>query len=278
VNDFHNSFSQKKIANRMPKTEHSLLIHSESRDSLFIEFIMSIIFQCLLFVFIIGLQCTLQSNRAEAETTQQEIEKAIQSFIKASTQQQTYSSEQKTTVDIGQINNQASLTDCQKKIQVSSMQQKSLSGRISLKVGCSLPQWSFYVPVHIHLYDTVFFSKQPLIKGELITNNMIQSQSIETTNLSSGYFSQSQQLIGLLMQQTIPGGKIITPNMIKTKPMVRQQEEVTIIVSMEGMNIKTTGIALASGGLGDRIPVKNKSSQRRLEAEIVGDGLVRVNQ
>lgn len=261
----------------MPKTERSLLIHSKSRDSLFIEFIMSIIFHCLLWVFIIVMQCALQSSRAEAETTQAEIEKAINSFIKVSAKQQTYGPEQKTTVDIGQINNQASLADCQKKIQVSSTQQKSLSGRISLKVGCSLPQWSLYVPVQIHLYDTVVFSKQPLIKGEPITNNMIQSQSIEITNLSSGYFSQSQQLVGLLMQQTIPGGKIITPNMIKTKPMVSQQDEVTIILSIDGMNIKTTGIALESGGLGDHISVKNKSSQRRLEAEIIDTGLVRVN-
>ncbi len=214
---------------------------------------------------------------AQAETTTKEIAAAVNTFMHSYAQQQNQTPQQKIKTEIGQLNPSLTLPSCPQKLVVSSTQQQALRGRLSLKVSCPSPQWSLYVPIQIHLYDTIFLSKQPLLKGAAIDATMITSQSTEVTNLTRGYFSQTQQLEGLLAQRTIPAGQVLTPDMLKAKPLIHPQEEVTITLTLNGMTIKTTGIALASGQLGDHIPVQNKSSHIKVEAEIIGDGLVRVN-
>jgi flagella basal body P-ring formation protein FlgA len=43
------------------------------------------------------------------------------------------------------------------------------------------------------------------------------------------------------------------------------------------LDVRVRGVALASGGVGDRIRVRNTGSKRELDAVVVDEGLVQVS-
>jgi flagella basal body P-ring formation protein FlgA len=57
---------------------------------------------------------------------------------------------------------------------------------------------------------------------------------------------------------------------------INRGEPVRMQLQVGGLSLNGQGLALESGAAGERIRVRNLSSQAVLEAEVVGPGLVRV--
>ncbi len=59
--------------------------------------------------------------------------------------------------------------------------------------------------------------------------------------------------------------------------MVKSGQNVTLILDYKGINIRTSGKALRSAGMGQLVKVRNSTSQKIVEGIVTGEGLVKVN-
>lgn len=61
-----------------------------------------------------------------------------------------------------------------------------------------------------------------------------------------------------------------------TAPLERAGDQVEVVEELSGMHLRTRGVCLQSGSLGDRIRVRNLSTHRVLTVTVAGRKLVRV--
>ncbi len=116
-----------------------------------------------------------------------------------------------------------------------------------------------------------------LLRGELVTAADVRLEQQDLTRLHSGYLSARDLAVGKRVKRTVRQGRIIKPTQIVAPTLIKKGAEVTITVNSNRIQVRTKGEALSSGGPGERIRVRNLSSNKLLEATVVSAGIVQVD-
>ena len=119
-------------------------------------------------------------------------------------------------------------------------------------------------------------AKRALIKGSRITDEDLQQVEMDAQRLKQGYFTDKQQLVGLISKQNISPNSPLSPYNIELAKLIHKGEQVAIIATDNHLTISMDGIALNEGVLGDLIKVKNKSSHKIVEAQVSGKKQVKI--
>ena len=98
----------------------------------------------------------------------------------------------------------------------------------------------------------------------------------DIARLHRDYFRDLRALIGQRMRKNLKRGDVITPTAVEKQKLVRRGTDVTILAENPLLQVRVRGKAMANGGHGDRIKIKNLSSGREVTATVIGSGLVRV--
>jgi flagella basal body P-ring formation protein FlgA len=69
---------------------------------------------------------------------------------------------------------------------------------------------------------------------------------------------------------------VVHAGLLKRANLVKRGSKVEIIANFDGLDVRMRGEALADGGRGDRIRVKNLSSGRVVTGTVSGSGVVHV--
>lgn len=148
----------------------------------------------------------------------------------------------------------------------------------ALGIKCNEPtsHWTLYVPIKITVLKNVFVAKQMLMKGTPIRAQDIYQTELDVQKLRQGYFTKQRELLGLVCKQSIAPDSPITPYNIELAKLIFKGEQVSILASQENLSISMSGIALDNGALGDRIKVKNLSSKRIIETQVLAKKQVQV--
>jgi flagella basal body P-ring formation protein FlgA len=72
-------------------------------------------------------------------------------------------------------------------------------------------------------------------------------------------------------------GQVVKKSYLKRAPIIKENEPVTIMYSTNEINLKTLGIALSSGAIGEKIRVKNDKTGIVVFGEILDKNVVKVN-
>lgn len=136
--------------------------------------------------------------------------------------------------------------------------------------------WTLYVPVKISILKTVLVAKRALIKGHPITEDSIYEVEMDTQKLKQGYFTDRNELVGLICKQNISPEQPLNPFNIELAKMVHRGEQVTIIASANNLSISMDGVAINDGALGEPVRVKNLKSKKIIEARVAGRKKVKV--
>jgi len=84
------------------------------------------------------------------------------------------------------------------------------------------------------------------------------------------YFANFDQISNFRPSRNIFKGQVLEFNSIVPAQIVRIGKNVTVIVNQNGFNLSMQGQALQSGSFGEIISVKNISSQKIINARVVG--------
>ncbi len=96
------------------------------------------------------------------------------------------------------------------------------------------------------------------------------------SNLSGDPLLSVGDAAGRLAKRTLRPGKPLLRKQLQQPLLVKRGAAVTIVSQTDGISAQTAGVALKEGRLQESIKVQNSSSERVIDAIVVGPGRVSV--
>ena len=149
-------------------------------------------------------------------------------------------------------------------------------GRNGVEVRCSKPYWQQHFAIQLHVYQEVVTLQQGLRSDALIEADDIHLSRQDIGTLNKGFYTASQDVIGLQIKRSLRPGTILNPDMLELPTLVKRGQHVSIRLKRPGIQIEMDGTALASGHQGKRIRVRNNQSQKVISAVVIARDLVQV--
>lgn len=151
------------------------------------------------------------------------------------------------------------------------------SGNVSVGIACDgVKPWKIYVQVSILVLRNVAILNRPAVKGEVLDKTMVRFEKRDVSRSGSNYLSRIDQLLGYRFRRSSTAGKLLQPKMFEVPLLVQRGSQVNIIAETSAITVRMKGKALADGSLGEIIRVKNSSSNRVLQAEVISKGSVKI--
>lgn len=168
-------------------------------------------------------------------------------------------------------------SQCASPIRVEMASDREISRNNTLKVSCDTPElaypWQIFISVRVDIMFPVVVATQTLAPGELINSHQIEVRYVEQNSLRGMQFDNANQLVGVRVKRRVAKDSPIFNNNLC---FVCKNDAVSIFVRSRSFELKTTGEALQDGNQGDQIKVKNSSSNREIDAIVIGIGEVEV--
>lgn len=113
-------------------------------------------------------------------------------------------------------------------------------------------------------------------RGTVITVDDLALMPAPASRLNAAFIRDMGDAIGKEARRALRMGEVMRASDLKRPALVAKGSTVTMIFETKGMALTAQGRALAEGGAGDGISVLNPTSYRKVEATVIGPGLVRV--
>ncbi len=180
-------------------------------------------------------------------------------------------------VKSGRLDNRLRLAACELPLETFTPNNRQKMGKITVGVRCTGKKpWTLYVPVTVAVMLPVVITTTELQRGDLIRQEDLRLEERDISRLHRGYLESLDKAIGKSVKQSIHHNQIITPSKISSPRAIKRNSRVTIISNSSAIQVRMTGIALENGSIGERIRVRNQSSKREIDAQIVAPGVVQV--
>ena len=182
-----------------------------------------------------------------------------------------------TRVEAGQVDRRLRLPLCEKPLTAFAGPSVRTSGSATVGVRCDgASPWSLYVPVNIKRPGQVVITTRPMARGESISASDVYIAERDLAALHRGYLNDLSQAVGRVLKRDVPADEALNPGVLGTATVVERGAAVSIVAANPLMDVRMRGIALAAGGVGERIRVRNQTSRRELDAVIVDAATVQV--
>jgi flagella basal body P-ring formation protein FlgA len=150
-------------------------------------------------------------------------------------------------------------------------------GNQTIGVTCDLPvAWTVYVPVRVKVLKPVVVAARGLESKQVITKDDIKLEQQDIARLRRGYVENVDSVVGQQLKYAVAVGSVINPNSLLEQKVIHRGEQIMLVAKLGKMEVRMAGKALTDGEHGERVRVKNVSSQRVVEGIVAGPGIVRV--
>lgn len=180
-------------------------------------------------------------------------------------------------VTAGNLDSRLRLGHCSAPLQAFAPPGGLSAGRSVVGVRCDAdPRWKIFAPVDISLPAPVVALARSVQRGQVIAADDLTVREGDLAQLRGQYFGRPEEVVGHRAKRNLAATVVVTPAMIDARRLVKRGAEVTILADVGAIEVRMSGKALAHGGRGDRIRVKNNRSGRIITATVVDRALVRV--
>ena len=147
----------------------------------------------------------------------------------------------------------------------------------TVQVECADPQdpWRLYVSVRIQQMQEIVVTQRNLAVGQVIGANDIMLSEVDIHQVRDSVFSDPEALIGARVKRRIGANQAIQA---RHTCFVCRGEDVTIISQAGNLQITATGVARSDGLLGERITIRNPSSNKDIQGVVTATGQVTVGR
>lgn len=181
-------------------------------------------------------------------------------------------------VELASLDKRLNLKPCEQALKVSFTRAQKIMGNTSLTIRCESPvNWQIHLPARIMVFDDVLVNKTPLVKGQSIDTNAVEYRKHDITRLHQGFFRRTDPLLNLQAKRNLRAHSILNSANLSARQLVKSGQKVTIILTIDGLQIKTNGLALQSASQGQLIKVRNSSSNKIVEGVVSASGQVIVS-
>lgn len=180
-------------------------------------------------------------------------------------------------VSINSLDKRLRLQSCQSPLDTFANHEQLRSGQLTIGVRCHAPvNWTVYVSAQIKVMQDVVVTRRALSADHILTKDDIKLAPRDIASLRKGYLSDASALIGQQLKSPLPMGSIIETSQFESQTLVHRGDLITLVAAVGNMEVRVRGEALANAGLGQRVKVKNTSSERVVEGIVDAAGVVRI--
>ena len=150
-------------------------------------------------------------------------------------------------------------------------------GRVTVRVRCDGgAPWTLFVPATVRLFRDVVVVTRPLKRDNVIGEGDVALRERDVGTLTQGFLNDLDQALGMKMVRSTVIDQVLTPQHLEQAEVVRKGDHVVITAHSGSLSVRMPGEALAKGGQGEQIRVRNLNSKRVVKARVTGPGQVEV--
>jgi flagella basal body P-ring formation protein FlgA len=178
-------------------------------------------------------------------------------------------------IAVGRLDPRLRLPACDRALDVRYANGRPLRGPASVEVRCEgAAPWALYVPVSVERYAEVVVAARPLARGAVIAEADVTLARSRVSGATSDYFEALDAVVDQVATRAISAGQVLGSQQIERPRLVRRGDEVILATEGGAISVRVKAEALADGAAGDRVTVRNLASERVVEGEVRGAGLV----
>jgi flagella basal body P-ring formation protein FlgA len=163
---------------------------------------------------------------------------------------------------------------CDSPLQLNIPGSATLDKQTTVRVRCTSGKaWNLYVQVRITQLLRVVVAKVNLSPGTVINENNVMVMLKDSHQIRGRTLQHIKTLQGAKASRHISAGQAVT---LRQVCLVCKGDNVTIIATFKGLQVKTSGIAQQNGSLGDNIVILNARSNKRVDARVVAVNRVEI--
>lgn len=180
----------------------------------------------------------------------------------------------KINIEVSPIDPRISLQSCESPL-TANIPEKHNGRNVNVKIVCpDEKSWQLYIPVRIQTIVPILVASMRLDKGALLDQANTEVIFKDNSQIRGSVITDAEIIIGARTKRNLSQGSAITN---KNTCFVCKGEPVNIIAQSASFEIKSTGISLSDGSLGEVISVRNKKSGRIVQGQVNAINQVVIN-
>ena len=196
----------------------------------------------------------------------------IASFLAADYKQTPH---ERIDINVSNLDNRLRLARCGQPIEFINQDQSGFGGNISVKAMCDGGKtWSVHVPAQVTIYREIAIAGRDIARGEVISHAHITSNLVNISSIRQAFLPDADAVIGQEAKRNIGKGEPFRTAVLDAPTAVKRGELVTLESLAGSIKVSSTGTAMADGRIGQKIRVRNNSSERIISGVVVRQGLV----
>lgn len=178
-------------------------------------------------------------------------------------------------IKVGNLDSRLRLEACAEPLHFNLQDPTGLGGSISVQTRCPTPQgWAVHVPAQVMIYRQIPVAARTIARGEHINDSHLTNTLTNVSSIRQGYALDSEQILGKEAKRNIGQGEAFKTSSLDAPTAIKRGEIVTLQAQAGAIKVVSSGVALADGRLGQKIRVRNSSSDRIVTGVVLNQGLV----
>jgi flagella basal body P-ring formation protein FlgA len=179
------------------------------------------------------------------------------------------------TIDVAAapIDNRVDVPTCHAGLTFTSSPEALSQSNVMVKAQCSDSNWYIFMVVKATETQPVVVISSAVSPGTLLTTDNVHVVNMNKKRLRTSTFADIEDVIGARIKRRVTAGRPVNPNNLC---YVCKGDNVTISAGNSSMRVKTSGVALEDGRMGETIQVKNRRSNKKIYARVAGTGQVEI--
>lgn len=129
----------------------------------------------------------------------------------------------------------------------------------------------YQIYYYVKGYKEAYVTKERIKAGDSLAGKVIK-EKVDVTNIKYELVTDAESMAA---SRAMPAGKILTTDLVSTRPALKKGEAVKIIVSNGTLHIETQGVVEENAMPGKKVLVRNIASQKVITADYLGNGIVK---
>jgi flagellar basal body P-ring formation protein FlgA len=173
------------------------------------------------------------------------------------------------------LNPRLRLAACSHPLQTHLPTRQGTPSRVAVAVSCNgSPGWTIEVPVQMQVFRQVLVTTRPLARGDMPGPADVHTEERDVARLGYGYVESIDQIAGHSLSRPLIAGVVLEPGDLNGRQTVHAGDEVALVADLDGIEVRTSGMALDGGDTGAHLRVRNGNSGRIINGIVVGEGEV----
>lgn len=218
------------------------------------------------------LLCGLTSLASAQLYSVHQLKQDVANFLAAEYQQAPH---ERIDISVSNLDNRLRLTNCPQPVEFINQDQSGFGGNISVKAQCTSGKvWSVHIPAQVTIYRNIAIAQRDIARGEVISNTHITSNLVNVSNIRQAFLPEADAIIGKEAKRNIGKGEPFRTAVLDAPTAVKRGDLVTLESLAGSIKVSSVGTAMADGRIGQKVRVRNNSSERVISGVVISQGVV----